>query len=95
MPDVAELVEKMRSLEAEHRELRAVIDRDRGMAPETRQALVSHLMEEEEELAQQIAQASPEARASSSAADRPRLTVGSLRSDRGEGGTRLGSLRRD
>lgn len=94
MSDVSELVEKMQSLQAEHRELLAVIEGDRGMAPETRQALVSHLMEEEDELARQIAQASPQSRESSPAADRPRLTVGSLRSDRDEGGTRLGSLRR-
>jgi hypothetical protein len=94
--DLPELVLKMQALKAEHRELLTLIGRDRGMAPETRQALLSHLMEEEDELVQQIAAAAPGASDSARAthAERPRLTVGSLRAEPADHGLRLGSLRR-
>jgi hypothetical protein len=95
--DLAELVQHMQALKAEHRELLTLIGSDAGMAPETRRALLAHLMEEEDELVQRIAAATPGAgRAGKSAepTDRPRLSVGSLRAEEPVASGRLGSLRR-
>jgi hypothetical protein len=94
--DLAELVEHMQALKAEHRELVTLIGSDAGMAPETRQALLAHLMEEEDELVQRIAAATPRAGRAGSVqpTGRPRLSVGSLRAEEPVASGRLGSLRR-
>jgi hypothetical protein len=73
--DLTLLVQQMRHLKQEHRELLGLIAADPDMAPETRKALLDHLMQEEDELVEKIAAA-----ASAASGERPaRLTVGSLR----------------
>ena len=90
------------ALKAEHRPLLAQIARDPGMAPETREMLLLHLNEEEEERIGQAQTLAGGGGRSGGAGGRgePRLTVGSLRDTRGGVGDRplparatVGSLR--
>lgn len=100
--DLRGLVEQLQQLKDEHRELLRVIGGDAGMAPETRQALLAHLLEEEDELMARIAAASapgadapaPGAGAPACGPRAPRLTVGSLRRELAPAVAGLGSLRR-
>lgn len=75
------------ALKDEHRPLVAQIARDAGMSPQTREMLLLHLNEEEEErIGQAVALLGGGAGASAGAGslDRaPRLTVGSLREQPG------------
>lgn len=75
-------VAKLAATKAEHRRILEVIAADAGMAPATRQALVLHLLEEEDEQLARIAALSgggAAAPAPASAAARPGLSVGPLR----------------
>lgn len=73
------------ALKDEHRPLLAQIARDAGMSPQTREMLLLHLNEEEEErIGQAVALLGGGAGAAAGVADRaPRLTVGSLREQPG------------
>jgi len=77
---LSEAVARLQALRAEHRELAATIASDPGMAPETRQALLTHLRDEEDERISTVARLTGAARPDA-AAPSPRggLTVGSLR----------------
>jgi hypothetical protein len=87
-------VDGLAALKAEHRPLVAQIARDAGMSPETREMLLLHLNEEEEERVGQV-QALTGAGPGATHADHAlRLTVGSLRGAAPPpSGARVGSLR--
>ena len=52
--DLAQAVGKMVALKEEHRPIMEQIAKDPGMLPETRLALIDHVLEEEEELVAKI-----------------------------------------
>lgn len=92
LPDA---VAKLAATKAEHRKILQTVAGDAGMAPETRQTLIEHLYQEEDEQVRRIASLAggkaPPA-GGEGADDRPTLTVGSLRREPPMG-PRLGSLR--
>lgn len=95
-------VRGMQSLKAEHRELLERIASDAGMEPETRRALITHVLEEEDEKLARIAEltgsSAPAPTPSPAPSGRARLSVGSLRAPddrpRSHRGS-IGSLRND
>jgi hypothetical protein len=95
LPDA---VAKLAATKAEHRKILQTVAGDPGMAPETRQTLIEHLYQEEDEQVRRIASllggggGATESAPGEGGDDRPTLTVGSLRRE-ALPGPRLGSLR--
>lgn len=86
----SEAASQLAELRAEHQPIERAILADPGMRPATRDLLMAHLQEEEQEWQAEIERLSPGPEAGV-----PRLTVGSLRpADPFTGGGSVGSLRR-
>jgi hypothetical protein len=81
-PVLEQAIARLTTLKQEHGPLLATIAADPGMEPATREKLIAHLYEEEDEaLARIRAAASARAAPSGAAAPSTRLSVGSLRVD--------------
>ena len=95
--DLAAAIAALASLKDEHRPLLMRIAADAGMEPETRTALIEHVLEEEDEKVAALVSLAGGAEPQASAAP-PRksgLTVGSLRAERPATRKILGSLREE
>jgi hypothetical protein len=94
-PDLAAAIAALASLKDEHRPLLMRIAADGGMEPETRTALVQHVLEEEDEKVAALVSLARAAPAAPAVAPTrvTGLTVGSLRAERPMPGRTLGSLR--
>lgn len=95
--DLAAAIAALASLKDEHRPLLMRIAADAGMEPETRTALVQHVLEEEDEKVAALVSLVGGAPARSEAAPQsaPGLTVGSLRGEPPMPSRTLGNLREE